>query len=1065
MAFKGDLNTIGLADIFQTLHLGAKEGTLVVRDAESEKRIRFGRSGVSLISTGKRKGIRIGDYLIRAGKITPAQLESALRDQSEGKRLGTVLVEKGWVNPQDIQQAVRGQIEEEIYDLFSWRNAAFEFIEGTPDEGGGMETMVKRMSFDVNSILMEAMRRLDEWHVITQRIPTLHGVPVPADGVDAAGAGADGIGTHLWPALDGIRDIEEIATAASLGRFDVCRTLSEWVAAGKVRLLAADEIVAKGRELLSGGRAEEGMALLRKAEAVGPPTPELHRDLAQALKLAGKTEDAARHARESGRGLAEAGKHAEALAAYRAASAIDPGDRDAALETVRTLRTLGRTEEAKGESESLLRRLENDADAPRGVALARMLVEDDPKDLLARFSLAGFLALAGDAAGAAAEVDDAIRRLPADPERQVGYLARALQAVPNHAEARRRMDQARNRNLRAQGSRLGRLAVTAVILAVAAAGAAWFFYEREASARLDEIFQSAKAIEEEAAGNARGAVAEGNLDAFHKSVDAYGRARDKILEFKTLFRWSFLAERRVDAELARLSAVDRDLETAWTQKRTETVLDLEKRLKEADENHQSGVPERVRRALEEYSVLLPQAQRLGEEKLADEIGRRVSGAAEGQDKAGRLVAQAQAAEAAGDFRKACALIRELKTNYGSSPAAIEANYPVRVDSIPTGASVFRGGVDVGKTPLTLRWDGAEPLALRLTRPGFGILSRSIDDPLEGLAVLTLSKAFAWRYKTNGVIESAAPAAWRDLIVAGSRDGRLYALDAEGRPRWTFKADVGGDFLSTPRVIGDRIVVGSNDGNVYAIDPARGEAAWKRKTGGFVRSSAAAAPGGDRVYIGSADGKLYALRAADGELLWSLPLSGEINGPVAFEEGRILAACENGAVHAVVEETGDGRAAVAWTAKTGGAVRGGVAAGGGLVLAGAADGTVHAFRLADGTAAWTWKSGGEIVSTPAVADGRAFLSSRDGSLQALDLATGKPVWKRPTGGPISGSPVVRDGVVYVGGEDQKLYAVDAATGDVRWVLAVDGRLRSTPCVTDRLVVIGSDDKSLYAAARD
>ena len=133
MGLKGDLSTIGLAEVFQMISLSQKEGTLVVEDRESRKCIYFGSQGVQLLSTGSRKGMRIGDMLVRSGKITDSDLADALENAKiQKRRIGEILVENGLVKNQDIEELVRTQVEEEIYDLFLWRRATFEFIEGPP---------------------------------------------------------------------------------------------------------------------------------------------------------------------------------------------------------------------------------------------------------------------------------------------------------------------------------------------------------------------------------------------------------------------------------------------------------------------------------------------------------------------------------------------------------------------------------------------------------------------------------------------------------------------------------------------------------------------------------------------------------------------------------------------------------------------------------------------------------------------------------------------------------------------------------------------------------------------
>lgn len=62
-----------------------------------------------------------------------------------------------------------------------------------------------------------------------------------------------------------------------------------------------------------------------------------------------------------------------------------------------------------------------------------------------------------------------------------------------------------------------------------------------------------------------------------------------------------------------------------------------------------------------------------------------------------------------------------------------------------------------------------------------------------------------------------------LVIAGSRDKKLYALDAKtGKEAWHFTTD--GQVDASPVVIGGRVYVGclSNDGNFYVLDLKTGK---------------------------------------------------------------------------------------------------------------------------------------------------------------------------------------------------------------------------------------------------
>ena len=122
---------------------------------------------------------------------------------------------------------------------------------------------------------------------------------------------------------------------------------------------------------------------------------------------------------------------------------------------------------------------------------------------------------------------------------------------------------------------------------------------------------------------------------------------------------------------------------------------------------------------------------------------------------------------------------------------------------------------------------------------------------------TLSES-VWTFKTDvGNAAFVSSLAIADGVVyVGSKDGRLYALDAEtGQEKWRFKTD--GQVYSSPAVAGGMVYIGSLDGRLYALDAETGQEKWSFKTGSPVPSSPAVA--GGVVYFVDKEGYIYAVR--------------------------------------------------------------------------------------------------------------------------------------------------------------------------------------------------------------
>jgi hypothetical protein len=116
------------------LYLRRLTGRLVLRRDSVEKVIYFDR-GAPILGTSSDPQDRMGEMLVRQGRLTPAQLERA----SEGlpraeRRLGAVLVEMGFIKPTELAVIVRRHFEEIIHSAFAWEDGEWSLGPGKPDQ-------------------------------------------------------------------------------------------------------------------------------------------------------------------------------------------------------------------------------------------------------------------------------------------------------------------------------------------------------------------------------------------------------------------------------------------------------------------------------------------------------------------------------------------------------------------------------------------------------------------------------------------------------------------------------------------------------------------------------------------------------------------------------------------------------------------------------------------------------------------------------------------------------------------------------------------------------------------
>jgi hypothetical protein len=123
--------------------------------------------------------------------------------------------------------------EEAVYALAIWSNGDFQFM---PGEEPDTVTIEKTNT----SLLMEAARRLDEWKVLSRKIPGVDYVPVLLPREAAEPVTLSPIEWNLIIRVDGRRTIDEIARLLETSSFETSKILYGLVTAGLIEMRSRD---------------------------------------------------------------------------------------------------------------------------------------------------------------------------------------------------------------------------------------------------------------------------------------------------------------------------------------------------------------------------------------------------------------------------------------------------------------------------------------------------------------------------------------------------------------------------------------------------------------------------------------------------------------------------------------------------------------------------------------------------------------------------------------------------------------------------------------------------------
>jgi tetratricopeptide (TPR) repeat protein len=229
MAIKGSLKEASLPDVIQLLYLGRRTGCLALADQHNFGTIYLDEGQIVYASIVNRRD-RLGDILVRRGRITAEQLQRAIEAQDDARqqKLGEILVHLGVLSRVELEEYMRLQIEEAIYYLFTWTSGTFNFEAGVRPE---REDFLVRISPE--ALLLEGARRVDEWSLIEKKIPSFDLIfSVDHQHITQSALTLSPEQERLLPLLDGSRDVRQLIDESGLVEFEVGKALYGLITAG-----------------------------------------------------------------------------------------------------------------------------------------------------------------------------------------------------------------------------------------------------------------------------------------------------------------------------------------------------------------------------------------------------------------------------------------------------------------------------------------------------------------------------------------------------------------------------------------------------------------------------------------------------------------------------------------------------------------------------------------------------------------------------------------------------------------------------------------------------------------
>ena len=170
-ALLGDLAVVSIADVLLLLQDRQHSGTLCLRGKDASIEICVNKGRIDFAGAqGVADEFLLGHFLVRGGQIERAKLDDVLEERRAapgGGLLGADLCRRGLITEVGLRRAMAQQTTALVFEGLRWGKGTFSFHPAAESSPAAREAS---LGLPIDGLIMQGLRRVDEWRVIGQEI-------------------------------------------------------------------------------------------------------------------------------------------------------------------------------------------------------------------------------------------------------------------------------------------------------------------------------------------------------------------------------------------------------------------------------------------------------------------------------------------------------------------------------------------------------------------------------------------------------------------------------------------------------------------------------------------------------------------------------------------------------------------------------------------------------------------------------------------------------------------------------------------------------------------------------
>lgn len=1061
MGFQGNLGTMHLSDLLQNLMMNHQTGILMIKDAESGDILLFFYEGnLSLFNSQQLRQLDWQNVLISKGKITQDGIHQGELQNDKGEVFVKKAINKGLVTEDEFAEILKSFTEEEIFELFRIESADFEFKEA---ENSGEDFIYKelfgKIQFNINHMMMEAARRIDEWERIGEKTISRNAVFMLDEDADLGAEGYTAEEQQVLGLADGRTTFGEIVLKSGLGKMQVGKLFSSAAEKNMLRSFDKDELENLVRTFISEENYEAAVSIFQALLELENDNIDYREGLAKCYEKLNMNDNSVLQYEIIIGMCIERELYKEAIGFCRTVLELMPSRHNIHRRLADVYLKIGKGKEAVTELKLLVEEYLNSGMVGKAQEACVEILEISPGETKVQEELAkSYLGM-----GEKEKAVETYKALAENLQKRENYkdaidiYRRVLKIDSSDRDAKEKIAEIMTVTGMARARKRKIITAFIVLLVIGLVAGGIIYYYNNAK----NDFNSARNKAEELVENKE-----------------YYKAKDVLQGYVDTYHFSPFTSDASDTidKIERLILDEREKKTKTTEEKKKKLENaVTKLLRRPDESplepgiaaYEKLISER-KEDLEKYELL---------ERLTERLNLLKNKLAEAQT----LYAEAKKMDNAGKYGESVKLYAQLLADFGNTQFVNKVTYPVAFSASVNGAYVVFGKEAPAKLPCVKRYKPGQSIAFSVSKPGYIPVKGTVKNGAPFQVSAKLNREYHVIYNANDPIESR-PFYKDGVLFFGSRNGKMAAVEARtGKELWQKQVKTAGsDISATPEYDDGNIYIGTFGGHLYAIIASSGDEKWKVNIGRAIKGGAVVHQVPvlnyrKLIFVGNEARKICALYAKDGRERWVCKTNGAVySTPVALRHNIFIGCSDNnlyvleaatGKIWATVKTDGqiESKPLITQTSKNATYVTGYITS---------KDRFVYCFRLdvknkdKEPEILWKFLTKGPLVADPVLVNDMILCGGRDGILYALDRKTGKVIWKKETPGKYVTTPFVYKNRIYIsvgnGTASGRGYVLAyRLNGDEIWRFSADTNISSAACVYNDKVYVGSDKGIIFS----